>query len=1156
METKSIRTLAVGLALVAFGISGLPDAEADIGSETPLGVPAIARGGVAYNMSSGYAFGQWVNGGVFADPGGRVVGVGDAAPSGTFTGFGPARIGGGPPLFPPVGSGVPSDFNNNGVVDAADYVLWRNNGPLPFYNDATFGLQPEDYDAWCANFGNSINPADTTTVAFLGTYDDPPKSGIFAKRGGQLATIAKVGDVVPSTTSTIEGLGSDLAISETTVAFGASYASGTQGILTGSGGALTTIAKTGEMTSVGPLTNISFSPAISGNTVAFAATVGDGTTKGIFTGSGGSLTTIFMTGDPAPVGVFNDFDGAISMGTSKVAFRATYDGGSKTGIFTGDGGKLTAVAQTGDDVPGVGIINSLSTLSMSGNEVAFYATWSGGEGFLSRRGAGPVELIARKTDLVPSGVPGVQCCSMGRFGFDGNRVAYSYFVPQHAPYRISVVGGHSPEPTTLTMLGFAIACIAGCARWRKSRTAANAAIGAHAQSESNRSWLEKTLLCAGLFVSLVVVRPVQADLVHASAYLGSTGVTDVYGLPYNYLGSRFSINSVFEVESVGGHIGSTSGYRGDLFAAIVSLDGPIALPSGSPFDSSTVASTVFTAPNPSEDILVPLSATLNPGHYALIFGSGQFGADGNGGMPTNNVDFPGRASYFQWRQDTSEWEAYNGGGLRFLVMGNVAPGPTPAPLYQATLLHPIEFRNTNVVRNSEDSQIGRGFEYPNYHALLWHGTAESVVDLTPAGFRQSEVSAVDENSQVGYAFDYSPMSAHAYLWHGTAESAVDLHPSQFLTSSATGNWGNSQVGFGGSPGWNSHALLWRGTADSVIDLHPAEFRFSEARALLENSQVGSGWTNDGVGHALLWHGTAESVVDLHPAEFQSSDARAISENSQVGSGWSNDGVGHALLWHGTAESVVDLHPAGYSSSSADFISGDTQIGSGTTLEDQSHALLWHGTAESVVDLHPLGYEESGVNDVSGNYQVGYATGSNTRHAMLWNGTAASAIDLHQYLPVPGAIRSEASGIAANGDIVGSFDYRRGQNVDSFAVLWKRAVEPLPGDYDGNGVVDACDYAVWRNALGLRGSVLAADGNGNGEIDNGDYDVWRAHFGQSDAATITATSPDSEAIPEPATWLLAALASVAVLCLATRQQSLRRTALFSVQTSDEISFMKR
>jgi hypothetical protein len=44
------------------------------------------------------------------------------------------------------------DYNDNGTVDAADYVLWRDGGLLA--NDATPGVQPEDYDQWRTNFGD------------------------------------------------------------------------------------------------------------------------------------------------------------------------------------------------------------------------------------------------------------------------------------------------------------------------------------------------------------------------------------------------------------------------------------------------------------------------------------------------------------------------------------------------------------------------------------------------------------------------------------------------------------------------------------------------------------------------------------------------------------------------------------------------------------------------------------------------------------------------------------------------------------------------------------------------------------------------------------------------------------------------------------------
>ncbi|HEX3600222.1 MAG TPA: PEP-CTERM sorting domain-containing protein, partial [Lacipirellulaceae bacterium] len=47
--------------------------------------------------------------------------------------------------------GVPGDYNGNGVVDAADYVLWRNGGPLQ--NDPTPGVQAADYTFWRSRFG-------------------------------------------------------------------------------------------------------------------------------------------------------------------------------------------------------------------------------------------------------------------------------------------------------------------------------------------------------------------------------------------------------------------------------------------------------------------------------------------------------------------------------------------------------------------------------------------------------------------------------------------------------------------------------------------------------------------------------------------------------------------------------------------------------------------------------------------------------------------------------------------------------------------------------------------------------------------------------------------------------------------------------------------
>jgi hypothetical protein len=77
------------------------------------------------------------------------------SPGGSFTATTSGTVAGGTSGFrldPLVVAGVAGDYNGNGVVDMADYVLWRKGGPLQ--NDATPGVQATDYDVWRAHFGN------------------------------------------------------------------------------------------------------------------------------------------------------------------------------------------------------------------------------------------------------------------------------------------------------------------------------------------------------------------------------------------------------------------------------------------------------------------------------------------------------------------------------------------------------------------------------------------------------------------------------------------------------------------------------------------------------------------------------------------------------------------------------------------------------------------------------------------------------------------------------------------------------------------------------------------------------------------------------------------------------------------------------------------
>ena len=93
-------------------------------------------------------------------------------------------------------------------------------------------------------------------------------------------------------------------------------------------------------------------------------------------------------------------------------------------------------------------------------------------------------------------------------------------------------------------------------------------------------------------------------------------------------------------------------------------------------------------------------------------------------------------------------------------------------------------------------------------------------------------------------------------------------------------------------------------------------------------------------------------------------------------------------------------------------------------------------------------------------------------------------------------------------------------------------EGLAGDYNGDGVVDAADYTVWRNNEGATGLLpfSGADGNGDGVVNEADREVWRNAFGADDQSSM--------AVPEPAG---ASAGAAALLFWSTRRPTPRVSA---------------
>jgi hypothetical protein len=212
----------------------------------------------------------------------------------------------------------------------------------------------------------------------------------------------------------------------------------------------------------------------------------------------------------------------------------------------------------------------------------------------------------------------------------------------------------------------------------------------------------KTIRFVAAVVALLVMREnchavVGSTLILESATLGnpSQGNGTILG-PQQYVGARFHLTLPTQVDRVGGFIGPTGGNSATVFAAIAALASPDGFPAVRPSDFQPLAATTILLPSEMsevEDHVVPLSVLLQPGDYALIFGSGRFGGVGVGQITRGNPE-TAQASYFLGsfpNTTTNLWRNESGlVNMRFLVYGTTVPEPTAAVL--ATLAAPLVMR--------------------------------------------------------------------------------------------------------------------------------------------------------------------------------------------------------------------------------------------------------------------------------------------------------------------------------------------------------------------------------------------------------------------------------------------------------------------------------
>jgi hypothetical protein len=86
----------------------------------------------------------------------------------------------GSPGTVPTSLGVLGDYNSDGVVDAADFVLWRDGGPLQNEGDMPGTLNEADYEFWRSRFGATADGGAGRAAGDLAAVPEPASGALVA----------------------------------------------------------------------------------------------------------------------------------------------------------------------------------------------------------------------------------------------------------------------------------------------------------------------------------------------------------------------------------------------------------------------------------------------------------------------------------------------------------------------------------------------------------------------------------------------------------------------------------------------------------------------------------------------------------------------------------------------------------------------------------------------------------------------------------------------------------------------------------------------------------------------------------------------------------------------------------------------------------------
>ncbi len=185
---------------------------------------------------------------------------------------------------------------------------------------------------------------------------------------------------------------------------------------------------------------------------------------------------------------------------------------------------------------------------------------------------------------------------------------------------------------------------------------------------------------------------VYAEVIYQSGSFGETGISwqalldeIVFstGVESNvFSGVRFEIEKPILVTKIGGHfIGHPLNPSNGFFGALIQLENKTDFPdSGNLSTADVLGVTTITFPETSGVVFGDLTAMLDPGWYAMVFGSGLFGTSAVGSAIRNGID-DGLQSYIAWQPGVGWFEMSSSFvNHYFVVEGHIIPEPSTISL--------------------------------------------------------------------------------------------------------------------------------------------------------------------------------------------------------------------------------------------------------------------------------------------------------------------------------------------------------------------------------------------------------------------------------------------------------------------------------------------